>query len=200
MLMRKNVIKVILYIVIGFILGFLANRIPTVANVTLSTEIPIFDIATLIVTTILALYVAQIIEKDIQNSQIGKQMYLDRLNQNENILADLNNYIQEDRIVLSKITNMLHRYRSRQTGIHKALKDRSRKSLFELELSSIEADTKDLKRLLTDTPIDNTDQSNITIRDGIVNYSKQRTTEIATCIARIDNTIFELKHKINSSL
>lgn len=198
--MQKNVIKASLFIIIGLITGFVIAKIPTIDQITISKEIPIFDIVSLIVTILAAFYVAHIIERDVQNSQVGKQMYIERLHQNEEILTYLNDYVQEDRILLSKITNLLHRYRSRQTSIHTALKDRSRKDLFSSEIDGIDTDTKDLKRLLTDTPIDTTDQSNITIRDGVVKYSKQRINEITTCISRIDNLIFDLKHKINNSL
>lgn len=198
--MQRNVIKASIYVVIGFITGFFIAKIPTIDCITISNEVPIFDVISLIVTVLVAFYVAHIIERDVQNSQVGKQMYIERLHQNEEILTYLNDYIQEDRILLSKITNLLHRYRSRQTSIHTALKDRSKKDLFNSEIDGIEIDTKDLKRLLTDTPIDTTDQSNITIRDGVVNYSKQRINEITTCISRIDNLIFDLKHKINNSL
>lgn len=50
------------------------------------------------------------------------------------------------------------------------------------------------------TPIDSSDQSNITIRDGKITYSNNRITEITTCLLRIDNMLFNLKHKINNSL
>ena len=198
--MKRNIIKISIYIVIGFIVGFFIAKIPALESIKVSQEIPIFDIVTLLVTILLAYYVAHIIERDVQNSQLGKQMYLDRLHQNEEILTSLNDYVQEERILLSKINNLLHRYRSRQTSIHKALTEKSKQELFKPEIDVIANDTKDLKRLLTDTPIDTSDQSNITIRDGIVTYSKQRVIEITTCISRIDNMLFDLKHKINSSL
>ena len=148
----------------------------------------------------MAFYVAQILEKDVQNSQQGKQMYLDRINQNEEILLQINEYLQTDTILLTRVTNLLHRFRSRQTSINKALKERIKKDIFKTEQDALEADIRDLKRLLTDTPIDNTDTSNISIRNGVVKYSKNRLTEISTCVLNIDNQLFDLKHQINNLL
>lgn len=198
--MPKNIIKPILYSILGIIIGFLIAKIPSLSKVSVSPEIPLFDIISLVVTVLLAIYVAKILEKDVQNSQVGKQMYIAKIEQNENILSSINEYLGQETIMLSKISNLLHRYRSIQSTIHTALKDKSKKGKFSSDCESIENEAKELNKLLTMTPIDSSDQSNITIRDGVITYSNNRITEITTCLLRIDNLLFNLKHRINNLL
>ncbi len=169
-------------------------------GVTISPQIPVFDIISLLITVVLAIYVAKILEKDVQNSQVGKQMFLTKIEQNESLLSSLNEYIGQEIILLSKINNILHRYRTIQNTIHSALKNKKKNGEFSSDCESIENEAKELNRLLTMTPIDSSDQSNITIRDGKITYSNNRITEITTCLLRIDNMLFNLKHKINNSL
>lgn len=198
--MLKNVIKPLLFSIIGIIIGFVLAKVSLLGDLVISPEIPVFDIVTLVVTVILAIYVAQILERDVQNNQVSKQMYIAKIEQNESTLSSLNDYLGQDTILLSKINNILHRYRTTQNTIHTALKEKNKKGKFGSDCSSIESEAKELKRLLTMTPIDNSDQSNITIRDGVIIYSNNRITEITTCLYRIDNLLFELKHKINNTL
>lgn len=198
--MSKNIIKPILYSILGIIAGFFIAKIPQMEGVTISPQIPVFDIISLLITVVLAIYVAKILEKDVQNSQVGKQMFLTKIEQNESLLSSLNEYIGQETILLSKINNILHRYRTIQNTIHSVLKNKKKNGEFSSDCESIENEAKELNRLLTMTPIDSSDQSNITIRDGKITYSNNRITEITTCLLRIDNMLFNLKHKINNSL
>lgn len=198
--MSKNIIKPILYSLLGIIAGFFIAKIPQMEGVTISPQIPVFDIISLLITVVLAIYVAKILEKDVQNSQVGKQMFLTKIEQNESLLSSLNEYIGQETILLSKINNILHRYRTIQNTIHSALKSKKKNGEFSSDCESIENEAKELNQLLTMTPIDSSDQSNITIRDGKITYSNNRITEITTCLLRIDNMLFNLKHKINNSL
>lgn len=198
--MSKNIIKPILYSILGIIAGFFIAKIPQMEGVTISPQIPVFDIISLLITVVLAIYVAKILEKDVQNSQVGKQMFLTKIEQNESLLSSLNEYIGQETILLSKINNILHRYRTIQNTIHSALKNKKKNGEFSSDCESIENEAKELNRLLTMTPIDSSNQSNITIRDGKITYSNNRITEITTCLLRIDNMLFNLKHKINNSL
>lgn len=198
--MLKNLIKPLLFSIVGIIIGFALAKASLLDNIRISPEIPVFDIVTLVVTVILAIYVAQILERDVQNNQVSKAMYIAKIEQNENILSSLNDYIGQDTILLSKINNILHRYRTTQNTIHTALKEKDKKGKFNDDCNKIESETKELNKLLTMTPIDNSDQSNITIRDGVITYSNNRVTEISTCLLKIDNLLFDLKHKINNIL
>lgn len=198
--MLKNLIKPLLFSIVGIIIGFVLAKASLLDDIKISPEIPVFDIVTLVVTVILAIYVAQILERDVQNNQVSKAMYIAKIEQNENILSSLNDYIGQDTILLSKINNILHRYRTTQNTIHTALKEKDKKGKFNDDCNKIESETKELNKLLTMTPIDNSDQSNITIRDGVITYSNNRVTEISTCLLKIDNLLFDLKHKINNIL
>lgn len=198
--MLKNVIKPLLFTIVGIILGFVLAKVSLLGDIKISPEIPAFDIVTLVVTVLLAIYVAQILERDVQNNQVSKAMYIAKIEQNENTLSSLNDYLGQDTILFSKISNILHRYRTTQNTIHTALKEKDKKGKFDDECSNIESEAKELNKLLTMTPIDNSDQSNITIRDGVITYSNNRITEISTCLLRIDNLLFDLKHKINNTL
>lgn len=198
--MPRNIVKPILFIIVGIIIGFVLTKLRYSESVTISSEISLFDVISLLVTVLLAFYVAQILERDVQNTQVGKQMYIAKIEQNESVLSSLNDYIGEDVILLSRINNILHRYRTIQNTIHTALKHKSKRGKFKGDCEAIENEAKELNKLLTMTPIDCSDQSNITIREGIITYSTNRITEITTCLLRIDNLLFELKHKINNAL
>lgn len=200
MRMKGNINNPIFCLVIGIAIGFILSIMPYICCMKFILEIPIFDIISLLVTIVLAIYVAQVLERDTQKSQVCKQMYISKIEQNECILSSINDYIGQDIIYLAKINNIILRYRIIQKTIHTALKENEKKVNFSSDCSAIENAVKELNILLTMTPVDNTEQSNITILDGKIHYSENRKSEITTSLSKIDRLFFMLKNKINNTL
>ena len=67
---------------------------------------------------------------------------------------------------------------------------------FEIDKNMLENKTKELKDLLTNTPIDKTDNSNIVIRNNKVTYSEKRVLDINKVSASIENELFNIRNKI----
>lgn len=198
--MKRKIFKISLYVIIGIVAGILLSTIPSICCIRISLETPIFDVFTLFVTIILAIYVASVLEKENQNSQFSKQMYITKIEQNESVLSSINDYIEQDTILLSRINNIILRYRIIQNTLHTSLKENDKKGNFIPDCKAIEDSVKELNILLTMTPIDSKETSNIKITNGVITYSDKRKTEITTCLCKIDTLFFKMKYKINNLL
>lgn len=199
-LTKKRIAKGGLLAFIGSVFGFVLARLPISEAISLSCQISLSDILTMIVSVLLALYVAHVLEKDVHDSQLGKQMYLDRIHQNEEVLLSLEDYVHTKTVILNRVSSLFHRYRSRQTSIHNALKGRVDDSNLMDRIKKLEHDTSKLKRLLTDTPIKDSDKLDVEVIGGVIKYSEVQLRRISSYIANIDNQLFDLRHTVNDLL
>ena len=94
--MNKRTIIEIVVGVLLFIGGFLVKSWIEV-GFKFNGEVNILDAITLIVTIILGIYIAKILEKEVQDKRIEKDMYLAKI-------GEIENFIQE----IEKLINNLH--------------------------------------------------------------------------------------------
>ncbi len=193
--MKKNVYNIILAVLLG-IGSFTIGRITDWSLFTIESGLPLFDLISIMVNVLLAVYIARIIDKDLQNSQNGKQIFIERISQCEQMLSTLNDLVSEDKSLFVKITSLVNRL----------------KKCVNTTLKEIEADTEhfegltldpeisnaviSLRDLLTNTPVDKNDKSQIHMEEDKVTYSPARKELIYTKISVIENKLFVLKNKI----
>lgn len=142
---------------------------------------------------------AQVLEKDIQNRQMGKQMLIDRLRDSEEFLKRINSLLGNDTNPYTQMVNSIDRYLSKKNVTLDSIKDHKEENReLENQISNIRNKGAELRVLLTDTPEDREDQSNIIMTKGEIRYANNRKRELSSCFGLLGNAIFDLKYSINS--
>lgn len=191
-----NTIIVILIFSIGATFGKLINW----GYFELSKDISIIDALTLFITIGAAIYITKILEEEVQESRIEKDLFISKICELEANLKIIEDLIDEKDATFSKINSRIHSCRLVKNSIFESIdgnfkKDKS-KSIedFETKTTSI---LNSLKRLLTDTPINITRNSDITLINGLVNYSSNRIWQINIEINSLIEELFKLKVRLN---
>lgn len=85
---KKNITKYILWIVI-FCVGICIGKLLNWGYFTLSKEVSIIDAITLFVTVGCAIFIAKVLEKEVQDDRIEKDLFLNQANQLETFLGEI---------------------------------------------------------------------------------------------------------------
>lgn len=187
----------ILILCIAFVIGFTIGRITDWSYFIVDNEISVIDILSLAITSVIAIYIAKIIEREKQNTQSAKQSYIEKLSQCEQLLFTITSLIDEKNISYGKINNAVHIFRVKLNNtIENITKKDSHFKNFEIDKNMLDNKTKELRDLLTNTPIDKNDNSNIIIRNNKVTYSEKRVLDINNVSVAIENELFNIRNKI----
>ncbi len=196
--MKRSIRNNILWGVAILIIAFTLGRITDWSYFELSKEVSLVDIITLAVTIWLAYYVAQVLEKDVQNIQGGKQLVIERLTLSEDFLKKIASLLDQTQHPYIVVVNSVHKYQTKMDSALSSLKSHNKYySGLDNQISEIERQGGKVKRLLTNTPVDREQQSDIRMIDGVIWYSQNRLREIENTVGLLENAIFDLKHTIN---
>lgn len=166
---------------------------------TYSYEISLIDVISLIVTALMAWYVSRILEKNIQDKRIEKDLILskiDEVDQAINSLISLNSsesivsYVEVVH-VLKKSKKWSARFWSIIEQKYKGLSDKEKGNYTSMLNKMQEAN-----RLCTYTPPTGIDE-NILIVSGEIIYSNARKYEIDIKLESIRDDLIEFKMKVN---
>jgi hypothetical protein len=162
----------------------------------LSKEISIIDALSLFLSIGCAIYIARVLERDVQNDRIEKDMFIAQVVNIETPLTDLSNKLNG-----STYNEVISLYSKSNTTRHKLFKkiDSFKKSQFKVDeiKKSLDINFKQLKPLLTATAVVPESTPDIEVKRGKINYSPQRIVEIQDCIQNIQDELFKLKIVIN---
>ncbi|HZL11690.1 MAG TPA: hypothetical protein VFC65_17030 [Prolixibacteraceae bacterium] len=198
--MKKKIIKALILIII-FSLGATFGKLLNWGYFELSKELSIVDALTLFTTLGVAIYITQTLEKEVQDSRIEKELFISKISEIEIILNRIEDLVEDTDCSYNKINNRIHSCRKIKNGIFESIDDNfdnsvsARLKKFE---PSISLGINSLKRLLTETPITQTATHEITLTNGLANYSLNRILEINVVINTIKEKLFKLKVNINS--
>ncbi len=194
----KKIISNPIFSVVVFVLGIAFGTVGNWCGLSFRTNIDfnLFDVISMAVTVALALYIASVIETDIQKSQVGKSIWVNRFETIETLCNKLSDNLLQKDIDYTIVVNINHHLRSKLTHIKELLKEHNIGLENDKDFILLMKNIKKLKDLLTNTPIDKKDISKIEMRNGIVNYSSARIKEIQRLINQIDNNIFQMKLKM----
>lgn len=191
-----NIIIVILTFSIGATFGKLINW----GYFELSKDISVVDALTLFVTIGAAIYITKIVEEEVQESRIEKDLFISKICELEANLKIIEDLIEEKNGIFNKINSRFHKCRLVKKSIFESINGNFKKDTSK-SIEDFERRTtiilNSLKRLLTDTPINITSSSDITLLNGLVNYSSNRILEINIEINSLLEELFKLKVRLN---
>lgn len=162
-----------------------------------SWKIEIFDIITLIITGVLAIYVANSLERRVQDDRIEKELHIEQINQIEKLLNEIEYITRDENIQYNNIISRISKIRIKKNNVFKAMEeclpeyDSSLKERTDNITQTIEL----LKRLLTDTSVGG--NPDVVMKDGILTYSISRISEINNAICGLENELYRLKIILN---
>jgi hypothetical protein len=196
--MKKKTINIICYLVV-FSIGITVGKLLNWGYFELSKEVSIIEALTLFVTIGVAIYVAKILEKEVQDVRIEKELYIAKITEIESITKDFETLIEEKNSSYNKINNRINSCRMKKGSIFNAI----RKNLRQIrDIDNFEREITDginsLKRLLTETPVVSESNPAISVKKDVVIYSPNRIIEINTEINSISENLFKIKVRINN--
>lgn len=198
--MRKFIINSIIGI-IAFFVGFFINNWVTIK---VDSSINILEAISLIVTALVAIYIARILEKDVQDKRIEKDMYLSKLEEIEDYLKLIEEIIEDKDaagISYKRVVNIQSKCRKRKNMIISHIIDSASHSQ-RIKIQELDKDIKTemttLKKLLTDTPNKKSKNPDILIKNNIVSYNESRLTSISTSLDKLSMLILRTKLLVNN--
>lgn len=201
--MNKRTIIEIVVGVLLFIGGFLVKSWIEV-GIKFDGEVNILDAITLIVTIILGIYIAKILEKEVQDKRIEKDMYLAKIGEIENFIQEIEkliNNLHGSSISYKQIVNMEHRCRRKRNSIFQYIMGKAdgkmRKQLSEYD-NKLKTDFKDLRQMLTQTSACDEEPKDVIVENDVVQYSLSRISEILSTIESVENELLEVRVIINN--
>lgn len=192
---KKRIINTIIYFLI-FCVGCCFGELIDWGYFILSKEISIIDALSLFLSIGCAIYIARVLEKDVQDDRIEKDMFISQVVNIETPLIELSNKLNG-----STYNDIISLYSKSNTTRHKLFKkiQTFKKSEFNVEeiRKTLDAGYKQLKPLLTDTAVVPDSTPDIEVKRGKITYSPQRIVEIQECLQNIQDELFKLKILIN---
>jgi len=197
--MKKKIINAIAFVVV-FSIGIIFGKLFNWGYFELVKEISIIDALTLFITIGLAIYVAKILEKEVQDVRTEKELYIAKISELENLLCSFESIIEEKDAIYKKITNRIHSCYIKKNSIFNNIKKYKQIKINEINSfeKEISEKMKSLKRLLTDTPAIQSKNPELSVKKGIANFSDSRIIEICTEINALNENLFKMKVRINN--
>ncbi len=183
---------------VSLLLGGVAIGLPfSIEGFSFSSKIELFDLISLIVTVILAIYVATSLERRVQDDRIEKELHIEQINKIEQSLREIEDILRGENIQYNDVISRISKIRIKKNNIFSALQEclpRHNSSIKE-KVNSITQTIDSLKRLLTDTSVDS--GPDVVMKDGILTYSLTRVSDINNAICGLENDLYRLKIILN---
>lgn len=145
----------------------------------LDNSISIIDALSLFVTVGLTIYIATILDKESKNKQFEVDLIVEQINEVENILKEIDSLIRQ-KPSYNEVNLKIHSIGLVKQNIFDLLKTVLEKDDLEKYEIAFKKKYKGIKDLLTNTPIDKSDKSKISMCKGLVSYTDDRIKEIVT--------------------
>ncbi len=192
---KKRAIKIICCILV-FSFGCCVGKLFNWGYFILDNQISIIDALSLILTLGCAIYIAKVLEKDVQDDRIEKEMFIALVEGIEAPLVEiesnlLNTTYKEVVSLYSKSNRRRHKFFDNIISFNKTEFD------VEKLQQSLKINFKQLKPLLTDTAAVPQALPDVDVKRGKITYSPNRLIEIQEVLQNILDDLFKLKIIIN---
>lgn len=192
----RTITKIAIAIVIfaiGWVVGLFAENWSWFE---FSNEVSLLDVISLVITTAIGLYVAVVIQNNLENKRAEKEIIYGQFNFVEQYLSELRSEISKEQTEGSNdIVAKIGGCRKFWSKIVTLIKEK-----YGIDLSKYNINPNEfirLNQLCTSTPIIGAQDNSVIAQNGKVIYSETRRNEIYSEIDRIRMTIVDLKLLIN---
>ena len=198
--MSKKASKILWGIII-FSIGACFGECIDYGYFVLSKEVSIIDAFSLFATIGCAIYIARILEKEVQDKRVEKDLYLKKIEHIEELLSAIEDAIDEEQPSYGRIVSLYSKCNIKRHKLISNLK--SPTSQFKNVDISTQEETislryRLLKPLLTETSIKQKGKADVVISKSKVKYSEARKVEISKEINILHDDFFMIKLAINN--
>lgn len=167
----------------------------------LSKEVSIIEAISFFSTIGCAIYIAKILEKEVQDKRVEKDLYLKKIEQIEELLSAIEDAIDEEQPSYNRVVSLYSKCNIKRHKLISNLK--SQTSQFKNIDISAQEETMSLrfrllKPLLTETSIKQKGKADVVINKSKVKYSEARKVEISKEINILHDDFFMIKLAINN--
>ncbi len=198
---RNNIWSYLIVAAIFLCIGITLGKLFDWGYFEISRELSVFDALNLFVTVALGLYIAWILERRKQIERVEKDIIVSKIGEIENGIHGIIIMLDEDKIKYSQINSMIHRLSIVRNSLFSELNGIGIRPTKLGSQESVETLIKEertkLKRLLTETPIQQGGEVEIAVEKNIVKYTDKRKMEIITSACALRELFFVLKMAIN---
>ena len=188
----KIAVAIVLF-ALGWVVGLFAENWSWFV---FSNEVSLLDVISLVITTAIGLYVAVVIQNNLENKRAEKEIIYGQFNFVEQYLSELRLEVSKEQSEgLNDIVAKIGGCRKFWSKIVTLIKGKYGINLSKYNINPNEFIK--LNQLCTSTPIIGVQDNSVLAQDGKVSYSEFRKNEIYSEIDRIRMTIVDLKLLIN---
>lgn len=201
---RNNIITIAICVCLSFFTGLFTCCWLKEGACNIDTTINVLDAISLVATIAVGIYIAKILQKEVQDKRIEKDMYLGLILSVERILNDLETLIENSEgstLHYQRVVSIIHRCRIKKIDIFKAL-DSIDNKLLKSKVNDLDqrlkGELKILKKALTETSVNSSPTPSVKLENNIIHYSEDRIIEIITSINAVERIFFKLKVIVNN--
>lgn len=200
--MSKKIFSYILLLVVGIIVGVFI-QLTYAFPICFNPQIGLIDVLELFVTIFLGIYIARIIEKQIQDKRVEKDILLKRIEQIEFLIEEFEKIEIGVPQTYTQITHRISKAREKKNRMIKSIQQKTiNNKLIHPQINEIQEklknDFKTLKLLLTNTPAQISNHPEVKIENGNIVYYESRLNEINATLFDVNDRLLELKLIVNS--
>ena len=201
--MRGSIVVKILLVIVVFALGWtLGQVLENISPFTLDWTISLSDILSILVEISLAVVLALLIEKGMQNQRVEKDFFITELNDAQQSLSEIERSCA--RLVplsLQQTVFQIEKPRKDLTKMWEIMKERN-KTFHDKKNSDFEVLVRNLKKLnsqLSDSKFFKTEEGYkpVSITRGVIHLNNSITNDLDTTFGAIKDEIFKMKIAIN---
>lgn len=182
----------IIILLIGIAIGLPFS----IHGIAICWKIELFDLISLFVTILLAIYVATSLERRVQDDRIEKELHIEQIGQIEDLLSEIEAILRTESIQYRNIISRVSKIRIKKNSIFNALQESlPKQDSLKDKTNSITQTIDTLRRLLTETSVDSSDD--VVMKDGVLTYSTTRISDINNTICTLENELYRLKIILN---
>lgn len=192
---KKRNINIVIYIIV-FSIGCCFGKLVDWGYFVLTKEISIIDALSIFLTIGCAIYIARVLEKEVQDNRIEKDLFISQVEKIETPIVEIENNLSS--CTYTFIVNLYSRSNIARHKFFKRIETLKSGSFIDKDIKdSLTKSFKQLKPLLTDTAPTYQDIPDIKIKSGRITYSPNRLVEIQEVLQNIQDDLFKLKIMIN---
>ena len=194
MISKKKVYNILALLVVGIAIGLFLRYFNML---TFNFEVSVFDMFALLVTAILAWWVAEKLEKDSDKERCEKDIIIEKLKSMDGLVEKLNNKIDEDDlVVLTSVTSIIDSIDAHSLRIIEQIRKHYPSVLTENEDVDYSTELNQLDDLCTN---DADGGMESLVEDGlsVCQYTPERKEDISSCSNQLSDKIFNLEILVN---
>jgi hypothetical protein len=198
--MKKKITDIIV-VILSILFGILLGKLLDWSCFELTYEFSIIDALSLVITVAVAIYITKVLEKEVADSRLKKDLFVIEITELESILRSIIVLFEERDISVNKVAVRVVTCHDRSSTLFQHIRNiliRNNSPYVDNITRLIDSQMFVLNQLLTEPETAYTDQTGFTLRDDIVCYTAERTKEIRKAINDVIGNLFELKVWVNN--